>query len=160
MRGIWAMPVQDINDAIRLIKDRRFYVHSYAPASEDEIAALEVALASDLPRSYKAFLRIFGSGGAEDIEIYGIVPGRPNYRAIPNAHWYTEEQKKIGGYPSGLLSIATLGGGHDACLNLNAMKDSECPVVRWDMGSFEAESELDVLAPDFGAYFLKLVQDL
>lgn len=155
------MTEDKIARAIEYSNNEGFYIDSFQPVSEEEVGDFERSIGQDLPESYRKFLLTFGSGGIEDIEIYGLIPGNPDHPAIPNTRWYTEDLRRQQDLPHGLVAIESLGPGNTACIRLSGPNnDGRADIVLWDDGRRCKLEELRVLAPDFGSYFLDRVMQL
>src|SRR3989442_13293893 len=100
-------------------------------ASDAEINRAEQSLGAKLPMSYCAFLREFGWGGVEHLEIYGLGSDAPQYLELENVT-QRERTAMRPPIPRFLVPIMNDGAGNHYCLDTRHFQGSECPVVFWD----------------------------
>ncbi|MES1041794.1 SMI1/KNR4 family protein [Peribacillus simplex] len=111
--------------------------------SEDKVKETENKLQVPLPESYKWFLKNYGSGGSFGIDIIG-------YDLVgPTVVTATKDHQKYYGLIDGIIVIEDIDE-FAYCLDINKMKDGECPVViMWDnqegYGRTLADNFLDYL---------------
>lgn len=112
-------------------------------ASEEEIGAAERALGLTFPKNYRAFLRRFGWGGAEGLEVYGLGRDVPSYLDVV-ALTQSERTEMTPRLRDGLLPILNDGFGNHYCLDLTRVRGDDCPVVLWDhtQGAAEVPEEV------------------
>ncbi len=122
--------------------------------SEDAVTAAEAALAVKLVGGYREFLLVFGFGGVEDVELYGL--GGPDYLDVVQI---TKSERAIAEpqLPHHLVPIWNDGGGNLYCLNTR--EGEEHPIVFWDheLGSDQAP---DIDAPDFATWMMEQLDGL
>ena len=100
-------------------------------ASLMEIEQAQQQLGLKFPASYIAFLRKFGWGGVEDLEIFGLgtdVPTHLNLVKLTCSE-RKEMQPKL---PLELLPIMNDGAGNLYCIDTVQIHNNECPVVFWE----------------------------
>lgn len=62
--------------------------------------------------------------------------------------------------PYHLITLSEIGEGSEYALDLSQMNAAnECPVVIWPIGGYEMTPVLEVVAPDFGTWFLEMVKE-
>lgn len=110
--------------------------------SEEKVSEIENKLQVTLPKSYKWFLRNYGSGGIFGIDIQGYdYDGASVVELTKN---YREFYKLI----DGIVVIEDIDE-FSYCLDTNKMKEEECPVIMWD----NLEGYGRKLADNFLEYF-------
>lgn len=135
------------------------------PCSEAAVKNAEIALAIKFPKTYRHFLLVKGSGGvgsdlifgmgSRDKEFSGPIPEVTAYHVV----WSNLDERNRKWHPDFLISIYDLGEGTTYCLDLSQMnKDGECPVVVWPIFGYEATPVLEILAEDFGKFYLDCVE--
>ena len=149
-----------VNDKLNSQKD------SCGPISTQTIISAEQALKVQFPHTYKVFLQEYGCGGLRKLDIYGLVKDE-NFNAqilpfggSPNVVWTTLIDHRDFGHPLHLPIIYNVGEGTKYCLNTTQMsRDKECPVIAWPIGGVDPAERLEVIAPDFGTWFLEMVEE-
>ena len=161
------MTIHAVCDAINLIRDnfQDTEIDFSGPQSIETINKAEKALGVCLSESYKVFLKEVGCGGVGSLEIYGIIEDEDfnikdiPFVAVPNAIWSTLQWHRDFNHPLYLVIIYNVGEGTLYCLDTSQMnEEGECPVVAWPIGGYEMTPKLEVIAPDFGAFFLDMVK--
>lgn len=162
------MSEKKINEAFSLIDEK------FAPDDLDfcghqstlTIEKAEQALGISFPTSYKLFLEKYGCGGIHNFEIYGLIKEEDfdvNHTPtvpIPNVVWTTLAWNRDFNHPLQLPIISELGEGSVYCLDTSHMNsECECPVVIWPIGGYEDSTKLEVVATNFGEFFLKMVKN-
>lgn len=127
-------------------------------ATEREITAAEKLLGVHILGGYRSFLKDFGWGGVECLELYGLgrdVPRHLNLSEITQS----ERQKMNPPLQAHLIPLMNDGGGNLYCINTQT--EGEPKVVFWDhenskdqLPEFEAitfaawlNAELDTIEP-------------
>lgn len=95
--------------------------------SDAEIATAETVLELRVEGSYRQFLRKFGWGSVEHLELYGL-GGPPHLDLIRVT--ISERAEMEPPLPAHFLPVMNDGGGNLFCLDTNIKK--EPPVVFWD----------------------------
>ncbi|MEV4423616.1 SMI1/KNR4 family protein [Patulibacter sp. NPDC049589] len=126
---------------------------------EDRVARAERELGVRFPPSYRQFLLDLGAGGVGGEEIYGLVNDDFEDVRPPQAVGLTREFRRDGQVSEDLVVIYNLGKGSYFALDTRAAgDDGEAPVVAFTPGIHSAGDELQIVAPDFGAFFLETVR--
>lgn len=144
------------------LKDEYFF---NGPCLKETVVNAEKTLEVYFPKTYREFLEKFGSGGVLGGYIYGIgrndlmfnmpIPEVTAYHVV----WSNLYERRNGLHPKHLISIYSVGEGTTYCLDTSQMNaEGECPVVAWPLGGYETTPVLEVVAPDFGTFFLNLVE--
>lgn len=111
------------------------------------------------PKSYLAFLKDYGFCSLGGREIYGIIDNQFEDSSIPDAIWLNYRNRTDFDQPEHIIVISDVGEGSYYALDLSQMNDQqECPVVIWPSGGYEETPELEIVAPDFGTWFLNEVK--
>ena len=160
------MGMSDLQKAIELIdskfedKEKDFCYGQ----SINTIKKAEEALNVNFSNTYKEFLQKYGCGGIGSFEVYGLIKdeeflGKPiPFVAVPNSVWTTLQYHNDYNHPLYLPIIYNVGEGTTYCLATSQMnKEGECPVVAWPLGGYEETPVLEVVAEDFGKFFLDMV---
>lgn len=87
-----------------------------------------------LPKSYKWFLRKYGSGGIFSIDILGYD------FAGASVVETTKDYQKFYGLTDGIVVIVDVDA-FAYCLDTNKMNNGECPVISWDVDSGSYDSQ-------------------
>ena len=124
------------------------------------ITKAEEALKLEYTGSYLDFLQNFGSGDFNGEEIYGIVDSDFEDSSVPDAIWYTLQERKETNLPSNLLIIYDTGSEELLCLNFNDCdKTGEPKVVSYMPGIDMDEQDFEIIAESFGDFLLELLED-
>lgn len=160
------MSLQDLDKAFELLeKVDNSLVDFEKGVSSSTIKDAEVVIRNKLPYTYTYFLKKYGCGGISSSEIYGLIKDEKFSQPIPfvtapNVIWTALANHRDFNQPFHILSIYDIGNGDCYALDLSQMNDEgECPVVVWPIGGYEATRELEVVAPDFGKFFLDMVEE-
>ncbi len=155
------MSVQDLERAYELIKLNfsRNEINKSGKKSKLIIEKAEEILEVKLPKTYKFFLIEQGFGGPKDLIIYGLVDDSIENLKSSGFVWGIIEDRKSLEYPHHILRIYDIGDGSTYCLDTSQMnQDGECPVVVWPLGGYEETPVLEIVAEDFGKFFLDMVK--
>ena len=161
------MSVNDLDEAFRLIEEN-FHEDELDFSGKQSLSTIESAekvLGYKFPHSYRVFLEKYGCGGIDGMELYGLIEDEEfsveniPFVAVPNMVWTTLKRNRDFGHPLYLLIIYNIGEGSTYCLDTSQMNDEgECPVVVWPIGGYEQTPILEIIAEDFGAFFLDMVK--
>lgn len=117
-------------------------------ATEEEILAAEQALGVHLKGHYREFLRTFGWGGVDGLEVLGLGAGVPSFLDLVRIT-LSERSEMQPQLPHNLIPVASDGGGNHYCLDADAK--GEPPVVFWNHELDETQIP-EVEAESFGAW--------
>lgn len=135
-------------------------VTGFQPGDETDIAALENRLGVQLPPSYKAMIRLYGTVNFDALEVYGLtkLTGLDG-KGIPNVVFATEDARHRGIIGNGMILFMTSGFGPAFLLDCNEADGSgEAPVYEFPVGGVAYGR--DKLASSFGRFILDEVQSL
>ena len=126
---------------------------------EGRVRRAEQALGIRFPPSYRRFLLELGAGGVGGEEIYGLVNDGFEDSRPPQPVGLTRQLRRDGQISDDLVVIYNLGQGSYYALEASkAGADGEAPVVGFTPGLNSAGDDLEVVAPDFGRFFLDTVR--
>ena len=154
--------MQAVDEAVRLIRNN-FNSSEYSldgHYSDEEVESAEKILNIKFPKSYREFLKKYGSVEVRSLEIMGL--SRDNYQnsGYGDVVWVTLNDRGNFSQPNHIIKLEHLGDGSYYALDLSQMNnDNECPVVVWPIGGYEMTPVLEVVAPDFGTWFLDMVKE-
>src|SRR5262249_38608518 len=111
------------------------------------------------PPSYRMFLLRLGAGDAGGNEFYGVIDDDFLDSAIPDGVWLTLRGRKDYGLPNSMVVVYELGNGEMFVIDTSqARVDGEAPVLAgMPVGLAESEDG-EVVAEDFGTFFLEYVR--
>ena len=153
------MSFRDYEEALRLIETGNEITSFIGGASDLLIKKAEKKLNLSFSKSYKDFLLRFGamSFGAE--EFYGIVREDFDNSRIPDAIWYTLEERKKVNLPAHLLVFYDTGSEELFCLDFNKLNfEGEPKVVVFVPGVDLQYQSYEVISNDFGEFLLQRVK--
>jgi hypothetical protein len=132
--------------------DEADFVGSRPP---DLIAAAEQAIGFRFPPTYRRFVSEYGAGSFGSTEVYGVITEDWERSSAPDAVWlYLDERRDRSS--GGLFAFYDAGNGERFCLDPeSADADGEMRVVAAHLGD---AAEAEVIAPDFGAALLMLIE--
>jgi len=161
------MSLQDLEKAFELLNSN-FNLEELDFCGEQSLSTIsagEVALGLKFPETYKYFLKKCGCGGFDGVEVYGIIKDESFAKknmpvvGVPNIVWSTLQWHRDFNHPLYLPIIYNVGEGTLYCLDTSQMNDEgECPVVAWPIGGYEETPVLEIVAEDFGKFFLDLIE--
>lgn len=152
--------IDNYTKTIELIKEKNVDFRKNNKETDCFIHEAEVFLSILFPQSFKKFLKDFGYVSFGGLEIYGIIDNDFVNSSIPDVVWLNNLNRKKFSQPHHIISISDMGDGSDYALDLSQMNsDNECPVVVWPIGGYEMTQVLEVVAPDFGTWFLDMVKE-
>ena len=155
------MSMKDLEKAFNLIKDEFDDTECFFGGNKSDslITQAEEDIALRFPNTYKSFLSKFGYGGVNKLDIDGVTEYKFSGSPYGGVVWNTLEKRKYFGYPSSLIPIYNVGEGTTYCLDTSQMnEEGECPVVAWPLGGYEETPVLEIVAEDFGKFFLDMVE--
>jgi hypothetical protein len=154
------MSMQDFEAAIELITRNIGSSHFAGPKTDELIGLAEEALGLQFPPTYRRFLKELGCGSVGGEEFYGV--NRPNFESasVPDAIWVTLKHRERAQLPSHFIVVGEDGASGEYLIDTSRVaSDRECPVVYW-YGRHHAPGEhLEVVASDFGKFFLDMVSE-
>jgi len=153
------MSLTDVDAALQLIRDAPKSLVS-GPRDESLIRRAESALEIVFPPSYRRFLLAAGYVGIRGREFYGVFETDFVNSSVPDAIWLTLNERRVSNSPRPLVFVGDTGYGSFYVLDTaRRTPGGECPVVEWWPGSGDDTADCKVIAEDFGAFFLMLVQE-
>ena len=109
------------------------------------------------PKSYIEYLCEFGFFRLNDMMPTGIVD--EDKLLTTGLGWIITRNSQLG-VPKNIIQLDEIGDGSYYALDLSQMNDDEeCPVVVWPVGGYDETPELEIVAPDFGTWFLEQVEE-
>jgi antitoxin YobK len=124
------------------------------------IARAEEALGTQFPPTYHEFVSRLGCGSFDGEEFYGIANDDFETACVPNAIWVTRKRREQGHIPPAFIVFSTTGDGADYVIDTsqkNAVGDS--PVLECWSGAPISELNRQIVAPDFGEFFLRTIRN-
>jgi hypothetical protein len=154
------MSIEDLNKAFSSLQNNAELIKSSGKKIDEEvIKKAQDYLEVKFPTTYKKFISKVGFLSLGGCEIYGIIDEDFINSGVPDAIWFSYENRKNYGTPDYLVQIYSVGEGTTYCLDTSQMnEEGECPVVAWPLGGYEETPVLEVIAEDFGKFFLDMVQ--
>jgi hypothetical protein len=151
------MSIRQYDEAVRLIEDnksRAFFAGQRDDALVDKAGK---ALGVKFLPTYKAFVKRFGAGSLGSLEVYGVVDDDFEDSSVPDGVWLTLTERSQVGLPRELVVIGDTGSGEFYCLRTDTA-GTECEVIVFEPGMTDSVANAEVIAEDFGAFLLKMVQ--
>ena len=152
------MGMKEYEQAIELMKTYPSMMDFVGPRSERFIEVAEKALDISLPATYRRFLLEFGAGAFGASEIYGIVSEDFENSATPDGVWMTLYERRTVSMPKNMVVIYAVGDGELFCLDIEATKNEEAPVIAYQPGYTLEEQRREKIADDFGGFLLDIVK--
>ncbi len=151
------MSMKDLQEAFDLFEKNKQIGCFSGPKQDQSILLAEEVLGILFPKTYKNFLKLFGSGGLGPVEIYGLTRDyQKDFQSgcVPNAIWLTLDERKDDYLPKHFIIISDTGDGYWYCLDASQKNaDGEYPVVIW--GLHMPEKDKEKVAEDFGEFLLE-----
>lgn len=122
----------------------------------DQIAQAEQRLGISFPVSFKRFLSVYGWGGPDGTEIYGLSESLPD-DSYPNLIRKNMAARTEDGLPDDLLVFATSGDGGYYALTISSASDDAVRV--WYPGSDTSIDDLERSDESFGEWLIRAVED-
>ncbi|MGE1110046.1 SMI1/KNR4 family protein [Bacillus wiedmannii] len=119
--------------------------------NEDTIQEAAQMLNLTFPNSYLWFLKQYGSGGMDGMDINGCETTAADSSVVYHTKLYRETYN----LPEQYIILNDIDGTV-TCLDTNQMKDGECPVVFWSRFSKELYA---ITYENFGDYLLDSLQE-
>jgi hypothetical protein len=127
--------------------------------SEQIISSAEAVLGLTFPATYKMFLLTYGCGDIGGHEFYGIIGDDFHNSGVPDAIWITLRERVESGLPSHLVIVYDQGDGTYCALDCADPRElDECTVVAWVPGVSQPGDRLEIVAEDFGNFFLEKIE--
>lgn len=146
--------------ALDLLKKEKITFRSTNGQSDDLISLAKAALSIKFPLSYEKFLKDCGYVSFKGFEIYGVIDSDFINSSVPDMVWLNISNRQDFNQPDHIMIIADIGDGSYYALDLSQMnEEQECPIVVWPIDGYEETPVLEVVAPDFGTWFLEKVQE-
>jgi antitoxin YobK len=149
------MGLNEYERALELIDAHRGEA-SFETQPVERLDAAERALGVRFPPIYRRFLIELGSGGMFGEEVYGLVNDDFDSVRPPAAVGLTRLLRRNGHIHDQMVPIYAVGDGEYFGLDLSA--GGEPPVVAFTPGIDKPDSELEVIAPDFGTFLLETMR--
>jgi len=127
---------------------------SFFSGEKSELLVLkaESYLGVAFSRSYREFLKSFGCGDINGLEIYGIVDDDFVNSGVPDAIWCTQNERNTNGLPQHYVVIGSTGDGGLYCLDTSVLSgQDECPVVLIEHNDF---NQVMAIAHSFNDYIV------
>ena len=153
------MSLADVDKAISLTRQSpRARFLGWRP--EALIRSAEAALGLPFPPSYRRFVSELGYAAIGGQAIYGVFDNNFVDSRVPDGIWVTLNERKFPNTPHEMIVVGSTGYCSYYVLDTaRRTPDGECPVVEWWPGSGDDPGDCKVIAEDFGAFFLMLVQE-
>jgi hypothetical protein len=155
------MGMEKLTTAIRMISEHPELSEFVGPRPAAWIAAAERCLNVRFPPTYRTFLLELGAGAFGSVEFFGVVDDNWEDSGLPDVVWLAMRAQREGWLPQGIVPIYDDGMGNWLVLNLREPWSSGEPnVVAWEMGRSQPDANLEIIAPNFGAFLLDEVNDV
>jgi hypothetical protein len=154
------MGINEVEEALRLVAQRPD--ESFFAGARDEglVVAAEQALGVSFPPSYRRFLRELGAGSVGASEIYGVIHSNFTESGVPDGIWITLRGRLDWALPQSMVVVYNDGmGGYFVLDTEKVGGDAECPIFVWEPGRSARGDKLELVAPDFGSFFLHRVKE-
>jgi antitoxin YobK len=152
------MGMTELEDALQAVRDSDMAWFA-GPRAPELVSSAEQVLGVLLPPTYRRFLLALGAGHIVGFEFYGVLHENFEDSAVPDGVWLTMTEREQIGLPEALVIVAETGYGEYYALDTDQRDaDDECPVVIWVPHLAEG-SQLEVIAPDFGSFFWRVIEE-
>lgn len=143
---------QRVSEQLRQFESRDFG----RGATEQEIRDAESQLGLKIAGDYREFLRDFGWGGVQHLELYGLGGDVPYHLDLVEITTSERSETEVR-LQNHLIPIMNDGGGNLYCLNIG--EDEEPKIVFWDhTGS--SDQVLEIEGESFSAWLLDEIAEL
>lgn len=150
----------ELRKAFGLIERNKDLADFEGRKEEELILLAESALGLDFPPAYREFLGEYGCGDIAGEEFYGLISSDFYNSSVPDAVWLTLEERRSSGAPHSLVVVYANGDGTYCCIECSSVNEQgESPVVIWSPSVSSAGGLLEVVAEDFGKFFLEKIQE-
>ncbi|OCG47551.1 hypothetical protein A9G35_03520 [Gilliamella sp. Choc5-1] len=149
------MSLLDVKETIKIINQDPTSSDFCGHKDLTIIRLAEKTLGIKFPESYQYFLENLGCGGIYGQEFYGIINDDFINSGIPDAVWFTLQQRKESGLPDYLV-IVYFGGDGDYYA-IDCRDPNNAPIVYWEPGSSKENDKLHKIADDFGVFFKETI---
>jgi antitoxin YobK len=150
--------MRDYEEALMLLEDHLDEA-DFEPQPEERVERAERRLGIRFPPTYRRFLLELGAGGVGSEEIYGLINDDFDESRPPQAVGLTLGLRREEQISDDLVVVYNLGQGSYYALDTGRPRpDGEAPVVGFTPGLSGAGDELEVIASDFGSFFLETVR--
>lgn len=148
----------DYEEAVQLLSATPSLATFVGPREESLVASAEAALGFPFPPSYRRFVLEHGAGGVGSTMLYGVTTDDFTASAAPNAVWLTLDERQYG-LSDAVVIVGASGMGEWYVLDgRRPVPDGELPVAVWPQGYDIEDEALEVVASDFGTFFLAAVR--
>lgn len=148
------MSIKDYNLAKKKMNQFPDMMHFIGSRPEELVVKAEDILNLQFPPAYRSFLLDFGAGDFGTEGILGVINDDYFNSGNPDGIWFTIQQRKIG-LPICYVAIYDVGDGDIFCLDTTQKDDAM--VVTYQPGYPLEQQRREIIAPNFGAFFLDLV---
>lgn len=153
----------NLKKAFELIKSNfsKAEISGCKPVDKYLIEAAEKLLGVVLPSSYRKFIEDFGFGGVGSLLVSGIRCSSAEELESTGFVWGVLNDRQNFQYPPYIITVDDdRGDGSAYALDLSQMNmENECPVVIWPLNGYKTTPVLEVVAPDFGTWFLNKTEE-
>lgn len=149
------MGMTELGRAIEAVRDAggSFFA---GPRDAALVTAAEEALGVALPPTYRHLVSELGAGSVGSREFYGVTTDNFTSASVPNGIWLTLSEREKLDLPSALVIVGENGMGGYYVLDTSQRDGAgESPVAVRTPGDGSSE----VVAGDFGAFFLQAVEE-
>ncbi len=155
------MSVQSVIQAIDLLRKKKIDFECSGVKSVKLINEAEKILNCKLPEGYRYFLEKLGNFYTKGFFIYGFLNNEAENISNSGFVWGVLNDRRNFQFPDHIITLDDdRGDGSTYTLDLSQMNESnECPVVIWPLNGYEDTPVLEIVAPDFGTWFLEQVQE-
>lgn len=152
------MSYENYQKAISIMEEHKESCFFVGRRSEELVSLAERTLGLQFSKTYREFVLKYGAGrfGAE--EIYGVTSDDFVNACVPNAVWYTLDERKSINLPPNLLIIYDTGYDFVYCLDFNKLNnEGEPAVVEFAPGFDLSIQTYEKIADDFGDFLLYII---
>jgi len=151
------MSMNELHEAYRLIDRHNDIADMSGPRPLILFRKAEAALGIRIPPTYRDFLLRCGDLTFGSMEIFGLFPSDFESSCIPDAIWYTLDNRRLFNVAPTLILVQPSGYGSDYAIDTSRTNaDGDSPVVEVYIN--EDETPWQDVAEDFGAFLLDRVK--
>lgn len=148
------MRFYDVAERLKSFRTRQFG----KGVTQAEVRRAEGALGVSFPADYTEFLRQFGWGGVDYLDIYGLGDDVPMYLDV--VHMTKSERTEMEPpIPDHLVPIMNDGAGNHYCLDTRRSHEGTCPVVFWDHDS-DANQVAEIASMNFSEWLAAKLDEI